>query len=182
MRQALSRFQTACRVTFRERARLGLRAGEVAALGLKDVDWRAATMTVRGKGSHTGQLPLPPAVGQAITDYLQVGHPGSTVCGALFVRVHAPAGGLTRGAVSNIVAAKARRAGLGTIHAHRLRHTAATAILLSGGSLEEVGQVLAHRRSATTTIYAKVDVDTLRSIARPWPATPATYPTEGVLT
>lgn len=162
-------------------ARLGLRAGEVAALRLPDVDWRAGTMRVHGKGNHTEVLPLPSDVGEAITDYLRAGHPGSSVCDALFVRVHAPTGGLTAGAVTQIVASAAHRAGLGTIHAHRLRHTAATAILRSGGSLEEVGQLLAHRRSATTTIYAKVDLDALRSITRPWPAQRSTCATDGVL-
>ena len=39
-------------------ARLGLRAGEVAALQLEDIDWRAGELVVHGKGSH-GRLPLP---------------------------------------------------------------------------------------------------------------------------
>ena len=65
--------------------------------------------------------------------------------------------------------AAARRAGLGQIHAHRLRHTAATAMLRAGASLEEIGQVLRHRQALTTAIYAKVDRDALRQLARPWP-------------
>ena len=63
----------------------------------------------------------------------------------------------------------AKRAGLGRIHAHRLRHTAAIQMLRAGASLPEIGQLLRHRRSLTTAIYAKVDRDTLRMIARPWP-------------
>jgi site-specific recombinase XerD len=63
----------------------------------------------------------------------------------------------------------ARRAGLGQIHAHRLRHSAATAMLRAGAPLCEVGQVLRHRAPLTTAIYAKVDRDKLRLMARPWP-------------
>jgi site-specific recombinase XerD len=67
------------------------------------------------------------------------------------------------------VADAARRAGLGRLHAHRLRHTAATELLRAGATLPEIGQLLRHRRAETTAIYAKVDRDTLRLIARPWP-------------
>jgi integrase/recombinase XerD len=70
--------------------------------------------------------------------------------------------------VSNVVADAAKRAGLGRIHAHRLRHTAAIQMLRAGASLPEIGQLLRHRRALTTAIYAKVDRDTLRTIARPW--------------
>jgi site-specific recombinase XerD len=66
-----------------------------------------------------------------------------------------------------------RRAGLGLIGAHRLRHSAATAMLRSGGSLTEIGQTLRHARPVTTAIYAKVDIGALRQLARPWPGEPA---------
>jgi len=71
--------------------------------------------------------------------------------------------------VTQVVASAGARAGLGTVHAHRLRHTAATGMLRAGGSLAEVGQVLRHRRALTTAIYAKVDTVALRGLARPWP-------------
>ena len=45
----------------------------------------------------------------------------------------------------------------------------ATAMLRGGGSLTEIGQALRHARPATTAIYAKVDVDALRPLGRPWP-------------
>jgi len=67
------------------------------------------------------------------------------------------------------VAAAGRRAGLGLVHAHRLRRSAATAMLAAGGSLQEIGQVLRHRRPLTTAVYAKVDMETLAQLARPWP-------------
>jgi integrase/recombinase XerD len=151
-------------------ARLGLRAGEVAGLRLDDIDWRQGQLTVRGKGNRLDELPLPVDVGQIIVAYLRAEHPDSTPeFRELFARVRAPRGPLTRLAVTQIVAAAARRAGLPTIHAHRLRHTAASGMLRSGGSLTEIGQVLRHARPLTTAIYAKVDVEALRTLALPWP-------------
>jgi integrase len=153
-------------------ARLGLRCGEVAALGLEDVDWRAGQVTVCGKGGRRDLLPLPVDVGQAIADYLKVGRPATAIGRTVFVRVKAPHCGLSSGGVTQAVAAAARRAGLGTINGHRLRHSAATAMLTAaGGSLTEIGQVLRHRRPLTTAIYARVDVEALRTLARPWPRT-----------
>jgi site-specific recombinase XerD len=70
--------------------------------------------------------------------------------------------------VSEIVVAAARRAGLGDIRAHLLRHTVASQLLRAGSSLPEIGQLLRHRHISTTAVYAKVDRDALRSIARPW--------------
>jgi integrase/recombinase XerD len=152
-------------------ARLGLRAGEVAALGLDDVDWRAGELRIVGKGRRAERLPLPADVGEAIVAYLRDGRPPTALDRSLIVRVRAPHRGLTGGGITQIVFAAAARAGLGAIHAHRLRHTAATQMLRAGASLEEVGQVLRHRQLLTTAIYAKVDRDALRQLARPWPET-----------
>jgi len=149
--------------------RLGLRAGEVAGLGLDDVDWRAGELMILGKGRRAERLPLPVDVGEAITAYLQAGRPVSAQDRALFQRVKAPHHALTTGGVTQIVVAASKRAGLGQIHAHRLRHTAATQMLRAGVSLEQVGQVLRHRAVLTTAIYAKVDRDALAGLARPWP-------------
>ncbi|MCA1679552.1 MAG: site-specific integrase [Actinobacteria bacterium] len=150
-------------------ARLGLRAGEVAGLSLEDVDWRAGEIVVCGKGERSERLPLPVDVGEAIVGYLRDGRPVSAQGRTLFLRVVAPHCALTTGGVTQVVVAAARRAGLGQIHAHRLRHTAASEMLRAGATLPEVGQVLRHRRAASTAIYAKVDREALRTIARPWP-------------
>jgi len=150
-------------------ARLGLRCGEVARLALGDLDWRCGQITVRGKGNRRDLLPLPVEVGQAIADYLQNGRPATAIGRSVFVRVKAPHRGLTSGGVTQAVAAASRRAGLGTVYGHRLRHSAATAMLAAGGSLAEIGQVLRHRRPLTTAVYAKVDIEALRTLARPWP-------------
>ena len=148
--------------------RLGLRSGEVAKLGLDDIDWRAGEIIVQGKGSCE-RLPLPVDVGQAVATYLRERRPTTAHGRTVFVRFKAPHRALTNGGVTQIVAAAGRRAGLGTIYAHRLRHTAASAMLRAGASLPEVGQLLRHRRAVTTAIYAKVDYEALRMIAQPWP-------------
>lgn len=153
-------------------ARLGLRAGEAAALRLDDVDWRSGEIMVRGKGSRSERLPLPFDVGEVLVAYLTGGHPGAAACrNRVFARVRAPHGPLTRGAVTQVVARAAQRAGFEPFYAHRLRHTAATEMLRGGGSLEEIGQVLRHHHRATTAIYAKVDIEALRTVARAWPGT-----------
>jgi len=150
-------------------SRLGLRAGEVAGLRLDDVGWRAGLLTIRGKGSRLDQLPLPPEAGERMVAYLRAGRPATALDRSLFVRVKAPHRGLTAAGVTQAVAAAAKRAGLGTVYAHRLRHSAATSMLAAGAPLVEIGQVLRHRRPATTAIYAKVDLTALRTLARPWP-------------
>jgi len=162
-------------------ARLGLRAGEVARLGLDDVDWRRGEIAVLGKGDRAERLPLPAEVGAAIAAYLRRGRPGTAAGRSVFVRVHAPHRALTTGGVTMVVFDAAQRAGLGRIHAHRLRHTAATAMLQAGSPLAEVGQVLRHRSALTTAIYAKVDRDALAVLARPWPDVTSDPGSDGAL-
>jgi site-specific recombinase XerD len=149
-------------------ARLGLRAGEVAAIALDDLDWRTGVLLVHGKGSREDVLPLPTDVGEAIVSYLR--RRPRCQCRALFLRVTAPRQGLNRCTVAWVVRAACDRAGLPRVGAHRLRHTAATQMLRAGASLPEIGQVLRHREQKTTAIYAKVDRTALRALARPWPS------------
>ena len=148
--------------------RLGLRAGEVASLRLDDVDWRAGELRVRGKPRREERLPLPADVGEAMAAYLREGRP-RVESRAVFIRAIAPLVGLSPTGVTWVVYAACERAGLPRVGAHRLRHTAATQVLRAGGSLVEVGQLLGHRRVATTAIYAKVDHLSLAGLARPWP-------------
>jgi integrase/recombinase XerD len=153
-------------------ARLGLRAGEVAGLELDDLDWRAGEVLVRGKGSRRERLPLPADVGEALVAYLHGGRPRAG-CRKVFLRLNAPIGGLTVPAVTAVVYRACARAGLPRAGAHRLRHSAASAMLAGGATLTEVGQVLRHARLGTTAIYAKIDQAALRSLARPWPGSAA---------
>jgi len=147
--------------------RLGLRAGEVAAIQLDDLDWRAGEILVRGKRDRQDRLPLPVDVGQALVSYLQ--RRGSSEFRAVFLRMHAPAGALTRIGVCGVVHDACVRAGVPPVGAHQLRHTAATAMLREGASLSEIAQVLRHREIKTTAQYAKVDRARLRPLAMPWP-------------
>jgi integrase/recombinase XerD len=148
-------------------SRLGLRRGEVAAIQLEDIDWRAGELLVRGKGSRHDVLPLPVDVGEAIVSYLR--RRPRCASRALFVRMIAPLQGLDRSTVGWIVREACTRAGLPRVGAHRLRHTAATEMLRRGGSLSEIAQVLRHSEQRTTAQYAKVDRVRLRELARPWP-------------
>lgn len=150
-------------------SRVGLRCGEVAAMGLDDINWRRGEFMVVGKGGRRDRLPLPVDVGEAIVDYLRHDRPPDALDRCLFIRRRAPHRGLASVGVTQVVAEVALRAGLGVVHAHRLRHSAATSMLTAGAPLTEIGQVLRHRRPLTTAIYAKVDVEGLRALARPWP-------------
>src|SRR6266545_2527753 len=114
--------------------RLGMRASEVARLTLEDIDWRAGVVTVRGKGSRTDRLPLPVDVGEAITAYLRRGRP-STPAREVFVRSMPPRIALTRAGVSGLVLAASRRAGIGDVRAHQLRHTAACQMIRSASTI-----------------------------------------------
>lgn len=150
-------------------ARLGLRASEAAALTFDDIDWRAGTLTIHGKASCHEQLPLPVDVGSALSRYLEHGRPSFASGRAVFIRAKAPYRALDHKSISTMVGRTAGRAGLGTVHAHLLRHTLATEVLGKGASLDEVGQLLRHRSRASTAIYAKVDQHRLVQLARPWP-------------
>jgi integrase/recombinase XerD len=149
-------------------ARLGLRAGEVAALTVDDLDWRAGEIEVPGKGNRRERLPLPVDVGQAIADYCRRGrHCGA--CRRLFLHVHAPYVGLSHTGVNQVVARACERAGLSRIGAHRLRHSAACAMRAAGAPLLEIGQALRHRDVSVTAHYARDDQAALGVVARPWP-------------
>ena len=152
--------------------RLGLRCAELTGLRLDDVDWQAGTLRIRGKGDRIDLLPLPVDVGRAIVNYLREGRPHTTAR-TVFVKARAPHTALERSGVSCIVARAAQRAGLGTVHAHRLRHTMASRTLNAGASLEQVAHLLRHASVATTAIYAKTDQVRLSALARPWPTEPA---------
>jgi integrase/recombinase XerD len=147
--------------------RLGLRAGEVAGLELDDLDWAAGEISVRGKGDRRERLPLPAGVGEALAGYLHDGRP-LTGCRRVFLRLSAPVTGLTVPAVTAVVYRACARAGVPRAGAHRLRHSAASAMLAGGGTLTEVGQVLRHARLDTTAIYAKIDQAALRGPGRMW--------------
>jgi site-specific recombinase XerD len=153
-------------------SRLGLRAGDVVALCVDDLDWEHGRLHVTGKGRRQSQLPLPQDVGDAILHYLRHFRP-SVACCQVFLRTRAPIKHLTSEAVTQIVARAMGRASVRSRHrgAHVLRHSAATAMLRNGASLDSIASVLRHRSIETTMLYAKVDVALLREVAQPWPET-----------
>ena len=149
-------------------ARLGLRSAEVVGLELGDVDWRAGEIVVRGKGRREDRLPLPHQVGEAISRYLVEVRPPSS-SRRVFLTAKAPIQPILPARVNDIVRRACLRIGIGRVGAHRLRHSLASELLRRGATMVEVSQVLRHRDLATTAIYAKVDLDTLRRVAQPWP-------------
>jgi site-specific recombinase XerD len=152
-------------------ARLGLRAGEVVALQLEDINWRAGEILIRGKGLLHDRMPLPVDVGEALSSYLRQDRP---VCQTrrVFLRMDAPRRGFANtSAVRSIVRQALGRADLHPAFkgAHVLRRSLATSMLRCGATLGEIGEVLRHRAPNTTETYASVDFDGLRSLAHPWP-------------
>lgn len=148
--------------------RLGLRRGEVAALTLDDIDWRAGELVVHGKGNRQDRLPLPVDVGEAIAAYLRRGRPVSDRR-ELFLRGRAPFDPIAAGTVASTVRRACRRAGITEIGSHRLRHTVACEMVAADVALTEIAQVLRHRSLQSTAIYARADLDRLRRLAQPWP-------------
>jgi len=152
-------------------ARLGLRACEIVALELDDIDWDNGRITIRGKGGRLAQMPLPSDVGKAIALYLRFGRP-RCACRRVFLRHRAPIRGFAHSiTVSTIVRRALIEAGIDSARkgAHLFRHTLATALLRQQVSLDEIGELLRHQTPNTTALYAKVDLTALRSLALPWP-------------
>ena len=152
-------------------ARLGLRAGEVVRLNLEDIDWENARITVRGKGGTWAQLPVPADVARAIARYLRHDRP-RCASRRVFLRNKAPIDGFKSGrAISSIVKGALAKAGVVSARkgAHLLRHSLAMDMLRRGASFDEIGEVLRHKCSKSTAIYAKIDLQSLRTLALPWP-------------
>lgn len=152
-------------------ARLGLRAGDIFNLRFDDISWEEGTIRVTGKGRRETRLPLPQDVGDALLFYIEGSRP-FTPDTHVFQRALAPYQPLKRATViSRIVANAIARAGLVNAPSHGanlLRHSAATAMLRGGASLDLIGTVLRHKSPDTTLIYAKVDASSLKQIAQPW--------------
>jgi len=152
-------------------ARLGLRACEIVAMELDDIDWDNGRITIRGKGGRLVQMPLPSDIGEAIASYLRFGRPCCT-CRRVFLRHRAPVRGFAHSiTVSTIVRRALIDAGIDSVRkgAHLFRHTLATDLLRQEVSLDEIGELLRHQSPNTTALYAKVDLTALRTLALPWP-------------
>lgn len=151
---------------------LGIRAGEVAALELEDVEWRAGTVHVRTRKTGRGALlPLPRDAGRAIVAYLRTGRPETSDRHVFVVHRGAVGAAISGSLVARVVRQALLRAGITapTYGAHLLRHTLATRMVRGGARLDEIADVLGHRSLNTTGIYAKVDLTSLADVALPWP-------------
>jgi integrase/recombinase XerD len=152
-------------------ARLGLRAGEAARLRLDDINWRVGEIGIDGKGGYD-VLPLPADVGAAIAAWLRDGRP-QVPFREVFTTMTAPVRPLAPGSAGWIVRRGFQRAGMEPYGPHRLRHTAACAMLSAKVPLAGIAQALRHRHHVVTVIYARAGQDRLRPLARPWPSAPA---------
>jgi site-specific recombinase XerD len=151
-------------------ARLGLRAGEVAALVLDDLDWRHGILRVsQSKNGHPAQLPLLVEVGEALAHYLRRGRPVCS-CRQVFL-LDPPPRPMGSKAISDVIRRALRACGIEVPRsgAHLLRHTLASHLVQNGASLKEVADLLRHRHIDSAAIYAHVDLRQLRSVAQPWP-------------
>ena len=154
-------------------ARLALRAEEVVAIQLEDVDWRAGELLVRGKGKRHDKLPIPTDVGEALAEYVR--RDRITSCRSLFVTERPPRIGFKDGQILNAVlkdafAKTGLKRPLPYVGAHVLRHSLAVSLIKQGSSIEEIADLLRHRSRATTLLYTRLDTEGLRSLALPWPA------------
>lgn len=153
-------------------ARLGLRARDVAELRLADIDWQAATLRVCGKGQREVRLPLPQDAGDALIAWMTGPRP-VTSCDTVFLTLLPPFGPVRSGVVGGVVRRAIERAGIEDAPSrgsHLLRHSAATAMLRGGATLDAIATVLRHRSTDTTAHYAKVDVAMLGGVAQAWPS------------
>jgi site-specific recombinase XerD len=153
-------------------ARLGLRPTEVIAIQIDDIYWRDGEILIRGKGQRHDRMPLPRDVGEVLTEYIR--RDRKTTSRALFVTERAPHKPFRDAQVLNEILKEAFvKTGLKPpsryVGAYVLRHSLAMKLMKRGASLLEVGDVLRHRSRPTTMIYAKVDIEGLRSLAQPWP-------------
>jgi integrase len=149
---------------------LGLRASEVVALDLDDIDWAAGTLRiVKNKSRRVDVLPLPQTTGHAIATYLRAERP-PTESRRVFVRHVAPVDEpIGPEVVRKVVREAYRRSGLPYTRVHILRHALASRLLATGGTLKEIADVLRHRALDTSLIYTKVDMVRLSAVAMPWP-------------
>ena len=151
-------------------SRLGLRAAEAAALTVKDVDWHNGVVRVAGKGGRQRRLPLPADVGAALVATLR-SRPPESPSDVIFVTALPPYRQIAGSSVTSIAIRALRRAGVIVPRpgAHLFRHAFASRMVRRDVPMKTVADLLGHARLETTTIYAKLDRETLATIALPWP-------------
>jgi integrase len=146
----------------------GLRAGEITALRLDDIDWTHDRLRIHHSktGVHS-ELPLLRVPGEAILEYLRKGRPKSAQR-QVFLRVCAPYRALHAASLHSVLEPRLKAAGVvprGKRGPHAWRHAKAAALLRQAVPLKVIGDVFAHRSAASTMAYLKLDVEQLRGIA-----------------
>lgn len=147
----------------------GLRAGEIKALKLSDIDWRGERIRIRhAKTGAYSELPLLRAPADALLNYLRYGRPASPAR-AVFLRAQAPYRAFNpntnlHGIVMRRLAAVGVRP-VGRCGPHALRHARAVSLLRGGVPLKVIGDVLGHRSERSTAVYLKLATEDLRSVA-----------------
>jgi site-specific recombinase XerD len=152
----------------------GVRAGEVVALSLDDIDWRKEVIRIRhSKTGSTSYLPLLPEVGEALLKYLQKSRPKTTIR-EIFIRCHAPYRPFEDGSsLYGLVQCRLAAAGVvpsGKRGPHAFRHARAVSMLRATVPVKEIGDVLGHRAVDSTLVYLKLATEDLRAVALEIPA------------
>jgi integrase/recombinase XerD len=147
----------------------GVRAGEITALRLDDIDWRKETIRIRHSKTYaTSYLPLRPEVGKAILKYLQKSRP-KTAIREMFIRCWAPYRPFKSGSsLYGLVQWRLAAAGVvptGKHGTHAFRHARAVSMLRATVPVKEIGDLLGHRASDSTLAYLKLATEDLRAIA-----------------
>lgn len=149
-------------------ATYGLRACEVAALTLDDIDWRNERLRIRErKAGNTTTYPLSTVVGSAVIDYLKNGRP-TTTHREVFMRAAAPLAPIGSAAVVCRAAHFLRKAGIRVPRpgSHVLRHSCVQRLVDAHFSLKHIGDYVGHRSPSSTQVYSKVAIEQLREVAQ----------------
>jgi integrase len=150
-------------------SKYGLRAGEVTALRLEDMDWRQDVIRIRHtKTCAVTKLPMVPEVGEGILEYLEKGRP-TTTAREVFIRIHAPYRSFKNGS-SLYTPVRYRIEAAGVVTAgkrgpHTFRHARAVSMLRAAVPLKDIGDMLGHRSTDSTRVYLKLASDDLRAVA-----------------
>ena len=153
-------------------ATYGLGAAEVLGLCLEHVEWKSKVLRVyRPKTSAGIDLPLLPPVARALAAYLHTERPRPAEARRIFLRTILPYDPITSGALRHRIRHYARRAGVNAeiIGAHVFRHSHASRQIDTGAHLKVVSDILGHRRPSSTSVYIRVALRRLRSVALPVP-------------
>ncbi len=141
----------------------GLRASELSALDVRDVDLREAIVHVRaGKGGKPRIVPLPTAAREALESWLAA-RPDAAH-DALFLNVRG--GRLSPRSLHRLVATAGLAVGQPGLHPHALRHAYATHLLDRGADLRAIQELLGHASLSTTQRYTHVSTAHLLDVHR----------------